>query len=124
MSLIGARNSIRSVRQRSVVWPISALAFVAFLARELTAQHPLVDLSVFLNRNFAVGTGLITLLGALFYGTTAILPLFMQNLLGYSATDAGLALSPRGVGAFVAAVLAGRLMGIITRAISSLRASG
>ena len=93
---------------------ISALAFVAFLARELTAQHPLVDLSVFLNRNFAVGTGLITLLGALLYGTTAILPLFMQNLLGYSATDAGLALSPRGVGAFVAALLAGRLMGIIS----------
>ena len=47
---------------------ISALAFVAFLAREITAQHPLVDLSVFLNRNFAVGTGLITLLGALLYG--------------------------------------------------------
>jgi DHA2 family multidrug resistance protein len=93
---------------------ISALAFVALLARELTAQHPLVDLSVFLNRNFAVGTGLITLLGALLYGTTAILPLFMQNLLGYSATDAGLALSPRGVGAFVAALLAGRLMGIIS----------
>ena len=93
---------------------ISALAFVAFLARELTAHHPLVDLSVFLNRNFAVGTGLITLLGALLYGTTAILPLFMQNLLGYSATDAGLALSPRGVGAFVAALLAGRLMGIIS----------
>ena len=93
---------------------ISALAFVAFLARELTAQHPLVDLSVFLNRNFAVGTGLITLLGALLYGTTAILPLFMQNLLGYSATDAGLALSPRGVGAFVAALLAGRLMGFIS----------
>ena len=92
---------------------ISALAFVAFLVRELTTPHPLVNLGVFLNRNFAVGTGLITLLGALLYGTTAILPLFMQNLLGYTATDAGLALSPRGVGAFVAALLAGRLMGFI-----------
>ena len=93
---------------------ISALAFVAFLVRELTTPHPLVNLGVFLNRNFAVGTGLITLLGALLYGTTAILPLFMQNLLGYTATDAGLALSPRGVGAFVAALLAGRLMGFIS----------
>ena len=93
---------------------ISALAFVAFLGRELTTPQPLVNLGVFLNRNFAVGTGLITLLGALLYGTTAILPLFMQNLLGYTATDAGLALSPRGVGAFVAALLAGRLMGFIS----------
>ena len=56
---------------------------------------------------------MITLVGALLYGTTAILPLFMQNLLGYSATDAGLALSPR-VGAFVAALLAARLMGFIS----------
>ena len=102
---------------------ISALAFVAFLARELTAPHPLVDLSVFLNRNFAVGTGLVALLGALLYGSTAILPLFMQDLLGYTATDAGLALSPRGAGAFVAALLAGRLMASSAGAISSSRAS-
>jgi MFS transporter, DHA2 family, multidrug resistance protein len=100
----------------TITWSvtISALAFVAFLVRELTTSQPLVNLGVFLNRNFAVGTGLITLLGALLYGTTAILPLFMQNLLGYTATDAGLALSPRGVGAFVAALLAGRLMGFIS----------
>jgi DHA2 family multidrug resistance protein len=93
---------------------ISLVSFAAFLVRELSTPYPLVDLSLFLKRNFAVGTGLTALLGALLYGTTAVLPLFMQDLLGYTATDAGLALSPRGVGAFVAALLAGRLMSIIS----------
>jgi DHA2 family multidrug resistance protein len=93
---------------------ISLVSFAAFLVRELSTRYPLVDLSLFLKRNFAVGTGLTALLGALLYGTTAILPLFMQDLLGYTAMDAGLALSPRGVGAFVAALLAGRLMSIIS----------
>ncbi len=92
---------------------VSAVSFVAFVVRELTTPFPLVDLSIFRNRNFAVGTGLVALLGALLYGTTAILPLLMQGLLDYSATDAGLALSPRGIAAFLAALLAGRLIGLV-----------
>jgi MFS transporter, DHA2 family, multidrug resistance protein len=92
---------------------ISMVSFIAFVIRELTTSEPLVNLRILLNRNFAVGTGLVFLLGALLYGTTAALPLFMQNLLGYTATNAGLALSPRGAGAFFAAIVAGRLMGIV-----------
>ena len=92
---------------------VSAGSFVAFVVRELTTPFPLVDLSIFRNGNFAVGTGLVALLGALLYGTTAILPLLMQGLLDYSATDAGLALSPRGIAAFLAALLAGRLIGLV-----------
>lgn len=97
----------------AIVWclVISGAAFVGFVVRELTADHPLVDLQVLKNRNFAVGAGLIALLGALLYGTTAVLPLFMQNLLHYTALDAGLALSPRGIGAFAATIIVGRLVG-------------
>jgi len=90
---------------------ISCLACVAFIAHELTVADPLVDLRILKNRNFAVGVGLITLLGALLYGTTAVLPLFMQELLGYPALAAGLAMSPRGIGAFTATMLVGRLVG-------------
>jgi DHA2 family multidrug resistance protein len=50
----------------------------------------------------------------LLYGTTAILPLFMQNLLGYTALDAGIAMSPRGIGAFVMTILVGRLVGKVS----------
>lgn len=96
---------------------ISASAFIAFLVRELTARKPLVDLRVLKNRNLAVGCALVAILGALLYGTIAVLPLFMQNLLGYTAFDAGLALSPRGVGAFLATVLVGRLVGKISNRV-------
>lgn len=90
---------------------ISTLALIGFIIRELTAEAPLVDLCVLTNRNFAVGVGLVTLLGAVLYGTTAVLPLFMQTLLGYTALKAGLALSPRGVGAFVTTIVVGRVAG-------------
>ena len=103
----------------AIAWcfTISAAAFVAFIVRELTAREPLVDLRVLNNRNLAVGCVLIAILGALLYGTIAVLPLFMQNLLNYTALDAGLALSPRGVGAFMATILVGRLVGKISNRI-------
>jgi DHA2 family multidrug resistance protein len=53
------------------------------------------------------------MLGVVLYGTTAMLPLFLQTLLGYSALDSGLAVSPRGMGAMASAVLVGRLIGVV-----------
>ena len=93
---------------------VSAVSFIAFVIRQLTTPEPLVNLRVFANRNFAVGTCLVALLGGLLYGTTAVIPLFLQDLLGYTATNAGLALSPRGVAAFISALIVGRLMGIVS----------
>jgi DHA2 family multidrug resistance protein len=92
---------------------LSILAFLGFIARELVAKEPLVNLAVLRNRNFSVGLVLITILGAVLYGTTAVLPLFMQNLMGYTALNAGLALSPRGAGAFVTTIIVGRIAGRI-----------
>lgn len=103
----------------TIAWclTISLLAFAAFVVRELSARQPLVDLRVLKNRNLAVGCVLIAILGALLYGTIAVLPLFMQNLLHYTALDAGLALSPRGVGAFLATIVVGRLVGKVSNRI-------
>jgi len=87
--------------------------FAAFLIRELKAAKPLVDLKVFLDRNFAIGCLLIGLFGGVIYGLVTLLPLFYQTLLGYTATAAGIAVSPRGLGAIaimpVIGVLTGRL---------------
>ena len=104
---------------QTIAWclVISVAAFIAFVVRELTASQPLVDLRVLKNRNLAVGCALIGVLGALLYGTIAVLPLFMQNLLHYTALDAGLALSPRGIGAFLATVIVGRLVGKVSNRI-------
>ena len=70
---------------------IAGVGLVALVVRETRAEHPIVDLSVFRNRTFAAGVLLITVLGFVLYGSTVLLPLFMQTLLGYSAFDAGLA---------------------------------
>ncbi len=94
---------------------IMVLGFVAFIIRQLTAKKPLVDLSIFKNRNFAIGTVLIFMFGAAIYGTVTLLPLFFQTLMGYSAFAAGIAVSPRGVGA----VLAMPIIGILTSKIDN-----
>jgi DHA2 family multidrug resistance protein len=77
---------------------IMIVGFVLFLYRELTHKKPLVRLDVFKNRNFAVGCLLIFLFGGVVYGLITLLPLFFQELLGYTALAAGLAVSPRGLG--------------------------
>jgi DHA2 family multidrug resistance protein len=102
-----------------IVWcaVLSTVGFVGFILREVLARFPLVDLRIFKNRNFAVGNLLILLVGALLYSTTAILPLFMQNLLNYTALAAGLAMTPRGIGAFLATIVVGRIAGRISNRV-------
>jgi DHA2 family multidrug resistance protein len=88
----------------------SALSILAFIAWELYTPEPIVNLRVFLNRNFAVGCALIASVGIVLYGSTALLPLFLQTLLGYPAIESGFAVSPRGVGAVVSMMIVGRLI--------------
>jgi MFS transporter, DHA2 family, multidrug resistance protein len=90
---------------------IAVVALIAFVIWELRTKDPIVNLRVLSNRNFAVGTALIATVGIALYGTTALLPLFLQTLLGYPALQSGLAVSPRGIGAIVSMVLVGRLIG-------------
>ena len=70
---------------------------------------PLVNLRVFRNRNFAIGCMLIACFGAALYGLVTLLPLFYQELMGYTALNAGIAVSPRGIGAIVAMPVIGLL---------------
>ncbi|MDB6020070.1 MAG: family multidrug resistance protein [Pedosphaera sp.] len=89
----------------------SLCSMIAFIIRELCTDAPIVNLRILKNRNFAVGIFLMAIVGAVLYGTTAALPLFMQTLLGFPALQSGLALSPRGVGAFLFNILVGQLVG-------------
>jgi DHA2 family multidrug resistance protein len=86
-------------------------ATAAFLIRELKISKPLVDLKVFLDRNFAMGCLLIALFGGVIYGVVTLLPLFYQTLLGYTAVAAGFAVSPRGIGAILIMPVIGALTG-------------
>jgi DHA2 family multidrug resistance protein len=100
----------------AIVWcaVISAIAFVAFIVRELTTKQPIVDIRILKNRNFALGSGMVLLLGGVLYGTLAVLPLFLQNLMGYTSLNAGIATSPRGIGAFIGTILVGRIVGRVS----------
>jgi len=88
---------------------ILVIGLAAFLLRELLVKRPVVDLRVFTDRNFALGCLLIALFGAVIYGLVTILPLFYQTVMNYTATAAGLAVSPRGLGAVLVMPLIGVL---------------
>ncbi|HEY0544777.1 MAG TPA: DHA2 family efflux MFS transporter permease subunit [Pyrinomonadaceae bacterium] len=92
---------------------VAILSLIAFVFRELTVEEPIVDLRILKNRNFGVGTLLMTIVGGVLYGTTALLPLFLQTLLGYPAVTSGLAVSPRGIGSMASMLIVGRLIGKI-----------
>lgn len=62
---------------------VSFAAFAGFVIWELYAKEPVVNLHVFADRNFPIGTALITVLGFLLYANKAVLPLFLQTLLDY-----------------------------------------
>ncbi len=90
---------------------LTVVGLGGLIVRELKAKHPIIDLSVFKYRSFAIGTFLITVVGFVLYGSTVLLPLLMQELLGYTATHAGVTNLPRGMASFLAMPLIGYLTG-------------
>jgi len=88
---------------------VAALALAGFIWREFRHREPIVQLRVLGNRNFGVGTLVNTIYGFVLYGFTAMLPLFLQTLMGYPALDSGLAVSPRGIGSILAMIVMGKL---------------
>lgn len=92
---------------------VSAAALIALLVRELRVREPLVDLRVFTDRNFWVGTGIVALVSAIMFSSLTLLPLFMQNLMGYTSEAAGWATAPRGVGSLLIMPIVGVLLGKI-----------
>ena len=88
---------------------VSAATFIAFVFWELRVDSPIVDLRVLRNRNFAVGSVLIALVGVAVYSPLTIIPQFLQNILGYTALNSGLSQSPRGLGSIAGMFLVGYL---------------
>ena len=82
----------------------SLIAFICLVWWELKAKNPLLDLKIFKNWNFTVGTIVLTMLFGVAYGTIAILPQFLQNLLGYDSFLSGLAAGPMGFGSVLGVV--------------------
>lgn len=90
---------------------IAGIGFLAWLIWELTDAHPAVDLRLFKNRNFMLGTIAFCLGYAVFFANVLILPLWLQTQMGYTATWAGLVAAPSGAVAVVLTPLVARFSG-------------
>jgi MFS transporter, DHA2 family, multidrug resistance protein len=90
---------------------VALVAFAFFLAWELTDEHPVVDLRLFARRNFWLGSLITSIAFGLFFGNVVLLPLWLQQFMGYTATDAGMVTAPVGLLALVFSPFVGKTVG-------------
>jgi DHA2 family multidrug resistance protein len=105
----GDRNDWFQSTSISVASGVACVVIALFVVRELTCEVPAVNLRLFKDPVFLSGTAIGALMFALLMATMFLLPLFMQTLLGFTATDAGFALMPRVIVMMVAVPLVGRI---------------
>jgi DHA2 family multidrug resistance protein len=95
-----------------IVWfsIIAAVSLVTFVFWEWHHENPVVDVRMFKNRNFAASNVMMLTLGVSLFGTTVLLPQYMQTLMGYTAEQAGMALSPGGFAVIMLLPIVGTLV--------------
>ena len=90
---------------------VAAIGFPAFVIWELGERNPIVDIKVFRHRGFAVGTVAVALGFGAFFASVVLTPLWLQSVIGYTATEAGYTTAFVGVFAVVMSPVAARLVG-------------
>jgi DHA2 family multidrug resistance protein len=105
----GSTNDWFDSRLITVCALVAGIVLAAFVVRELTAPAPAVNLSLFRDRVFLSGTLVGAMMFAILMSITFLLPVFMQELLGFTATQAGLGLMPRALAMAVSIPIVGRL---------------
>jgi len=92
---------------------LAALTLVGFVIWEWKQEHPIVEVRLFANKNFAAANLMMLVLGMTLFGTTVLLPQYLQILMGYSAQDSGMVLSPGGLVVIFLLPFVGRMIGKI-----------
>jgi DHA2 family multidrug resistance protein len=95
-----------------IIWcaALTAIGLIGVVLWELYTPDPVINLRLLKDRNFAISTFSMFMLGVVLYGTTVMLPIFLQTLLGYSATQSGLVLSPGGIAVMIMMPIVGFLL--------------
>ena len=93
-----------------ILTTIAVAALIAVIFWEWRNDHPIIDLRLFQDRSFATANGLMFMLGFVLWGTTLLIPLFVQTLMGYPAEQAGLVLMPGGLIIIALLPLVGRML--------------
>ena len=91
---------------------VAVVSFSIFVVWELTQEHPVVDLRLFNGRNFAIGALTLSVAYGLFFGNVVLMPLWLQQWMGYTATSAGMALAPVGFFAILLTPLVGKKVAV------------
>jgi DHA2 family multidrug resistance protein len=89
---------------------VSVFGLLLFVWRELTYKHPIVNLKVLKDTNLKIGTIMCFILGFGLYGSTFIIPIYTQSVLGWSATEAGLLLIPSSLTVAIMMPFIGRMI--------------
>jgi DHA2 family multidrug resistance protein len=89
---------------------VAVIGIIAAIVWEWRAKHPIIDLHMFKERNFAIASAILFMIGLVLFSSTVLLPLMLQSLFGYTALDAGLVLSPGAVMIMVAMPIVGFLL--------------
>ena len=90
---------------------LAVLGFYLFIVHLLTTPHPFLEPAMFFDRNYATSLVFMFVMGIILLATMALLPPFLQGLMGYPVMTTGLVLAPRGLGTMAAMLIAGRLIG-------------
>ena len=90
---------------------MAGLSFYLFIVHLLTTNRPFLEPAMFMDRNYATSLVFMFVMGVVLLATMALLPPYLQSLMGYPVITTGLVLAPRGVGTMFAMMLAGRLIG-------------
>src|SRR5579863_6259422 len=106
----GQRNDWFSSSGIVVAAATAVFCLVAVVFWELKQKDPVVEFHLLKERNFAIATGTMFILGFVLYGSTMALPLFLQTLLGYTAMQSGMALSPGGLAIMIMMPVVGFLL--------------
>ncbi len=88
---------------------LAGLGLYLFVVHMFTARGPFIPRDIFKDRNFVSSLVLMFVVGMIMLASSALLPPFLQNLGGYSVTDTGFLMAPRGIGTMISMVIAGRM---------------
>lgn len=97
------------------VFGISCVSGIAFFTSQIYRKNTLVDISVFKNKEFVIGTFIQVVMMAVLYASVAILPQFLQSMMGYTAFLSGMSMMPRGLGSLTAMVICAFIADIVDK---------
>ena len=97
------------------IFTTSCLAAIGFFVTQIVRKNTLVDISVFKNKEFVIGTFIQVVMVAVLYSSVAILPQFLQSMMGYTAYLSGLSMMPRGLGSLTAMIICAFIADIVDK---------